>query len=207
MNGAEVPGEGSEAPDAATAPAADAAGAADAAQGVSNVSEGVVGDPVDVAPPEGPAVPTDPLDVEALVLTLETVTNERDSYLELSQRTAADMKNLRARSEKERADVVARAAESLVEKLLPVLDAIDGAQVLAGEEPNAIGTQLLSILTQEGLVRLDPTGEPFDPNQHEAVMHEPADGETDGPIVVEVLRVGYAWRDRVLRPAMVKAQG
>ena len=48
-------------------------------------------------------------------------------------------------------------------------------------------------------------GEPFDPNEHEAVVHEPGDG---GPEVVdEVLRVGYRWHSRVLRPAMVKVKG
>ena len=50
-----------------------------------------------------------------------------------------------------------------------------------------------------------PAGEPFDPNQHEAVMHEP--GEGGDPVVLETLRIGYRWKGRVLRPAMVKVQG
>jgi molecular chaperone GrpE len=50
-----------------------------------------------------------------------------------------------------------------------------------------------------------PAGEPFDPNQHEAVMHEPGDG--GDPVVLETLRIGYRWKGRVLRPAMVKVQG
>ena len=46
-------------------------------------------------------------------------------------------------------------------------------------------------------------GEPFDPNRHDAVMHEPADDDS-GTTVVDVMRRGYGWKGRVLRPAMVK---
>ena len=55
-------------------------------------------------------------------------------------------------------------------------------------------------------MRLAPAGEPFDPNLHEAVMHEPGDGARR-PVVVETLRTGYQWKGRVLRPAMVKVRG
>jgi molecular chaperone GrpE len=50
-----------------------------------------------------------------------------------------------------------------------------------------------------------PEGTPFDPNQHDAVLHEAGDGGES--VVVEVLRTGYAWKGRVLRPAMVKVRG
>ena len=53
-------------------------------------------------------------------------------------------------------------------------------------------------LEKEGLERIDPSGEPFDPTEHEAVMHEPGDGD-DEPVVGEVLRTGYRWKGRVLR--------
>jgi molecular chaperone GrpE len=48
---------------------------------------------------------------------------------------------------------------------------------------------------------------PFDPATAEAVVHEPAEGESDGPVVVEVLRTGYRWKGRVVRAAMVKVKG
>jgi molecular chaperone GrpE len=64
---------------------------------------------------------------------------------------------------------------------------------------------LLDMLEREGLVRLTPAGEAFDPNQHDAVMHEEGDGGE--AIVVETLRTGYQWKSRVLRPAMVKVRG
>ncbi len=58
----------------------------------------------------------------------------------------------------------------------------------------------------EGLERIDPAGAPFDPNESDAVAHEDADGEA-GPVVSEVLRAGYRWKGRVVRPAMVKVRG
>ncbi|MDQ6839835.1 MAG: nucleotide exchange factor GrpE, partial [Actinomycetota bacterium] len=60
------------------------------------------------------------------------------------------------------------------------------------------------VLAREGLERIDPDREPFDPTVHDAVAHEPGDG---GQEVAEVLRAGYRWRGRVLRPAMVKVRG
>jgi molecular chaperone GrpE len=53
---------------------------------------------------------------------------------------------------------------------------------------------------------MEPLDEHFDPQRHEAVMHEPSD-EPGEPVVVEVLRVGYGWRGRTLRPAMVRVRG
>ncbi len=60
------------------------------------------------------------------------------------------------------------------------------------------------MLEKEGLERIDPVGEPFDPNEHEAVANEPGDGGE--PAVAETLRAGYRWKGRVLRPAMVKVR-
>jgi molecular chaperone GrpE len=51
------------------------------------------------------------------------------------------------------------------------------------------------------------TEEPFDPNRHDAVMTEPADEGDEGTVVAEMLRTGYAWKGRVIRPAMVKVRG
>ncbi|MBI1844171.1 MAG: nucleotide exchange factor GrpE, partial [Actinobacteria bacterium] len=58
---------------------------------------------------------------------------------------------------------------------------------------------------KEGLVRIVPTGEPFDPATHEAVMHE--EGEGGDPVVSETLRPGYGWRGRLVRAAMVQVRG
>ncbi len=63
---------------------------------------------------------------------------------------------------------------------------------------------LVKTLGKEGLERIDPAGAAFDPNEADAVAHEDGDG---GPVVAEVLRPGYRWKGRVLRPAMVKVKG
>src|SRR5690606_21488429 len=60
---------------------------------------------------------------------------------------------------------------------------------------------LLGVLEKAGMERLDPSGQPFDPNVAAAVVHEP--GEGGEQVVAEVLRAGYAYQGRVLRPAMV----
>ena len=64
---------------------------------------------------------------------------------------------------------------------------------------------LLDVLTKAGLEVIDHRGVPFDPTVHEAVLHEPGDGEAS-PSVVEVLRTGYRWNGRILRAAMVKVK-
>ena len=129
---------------------------------------------------------------------------ERDDYLDQLRRVQADFENYRKRVIGQQADVVERAAESLVQQLLPVLDACDAAVQHGAEDVVPVQNQLVDTLTKLGLERLEPEGAAFDPNFHEAVMHEPGD---DGPLVAEVMRTGYSWKGRVLRPAMVKVKG
>jgi molecular chaperone GrpE len=93
----------------------------------------------------------------------------------------------------------------LVEKLLPTLDACDAAITHGADDVAPVLATLLGALEREGLERLDPHGDAFDPNQHEAVIHE--EGDADAPVVDAVLRTGYAWKGRVIRPAMVKVRG
>ena len=52
-----------------------------------------------------------------------------------------------------------------------------------------------------------PAGEPFDPNTMEAILHEPAGEDDAGEVVTGVLRTGYLWKGRILRPALVKVRG
>ena len=95
---------------------------------------------------------------------------------------------------------------SLIEQLLPTLDVGDAAAA-HGAADAAVYTSLLGALEKAGMTRIDPAGEVFDPNGHEAVLHEPADDPTAEPRVVDVMRAGYAWKGRVIRPAMVKVRG
>ncbi|MFN2609179.1 MAG: nucleotide exchange factor GrpE [Acidimicrobiales bacterium] len=139
----------------------------------------------------------------AVVEDLTELAAERDGYLDQLRRITADFDNYRKRMLKQQSEQVERAAEGLVEKLLDVLDTFDMA-LAHGEGFDQVHGRLMGVLGKEGLERIDPAGEPFDPNVADAVAHEDAD---EGPLVAEVLRAGYRWKGRVLRPAMVKVRG
>lgn len=137
------------------------------------------------------------------------VVAERDDYLDSLRRLQADFENYRKRSLREQEAAADRACEKVVNKLLPVLDTFELA-LAHKTEPDAsplakLHDTLLTALESEGLERLAPNGLPFDPQTAEAVVHEEGDGGE--PVVVEVLRAGYGWRKRVIRPAMVKVKG
>lgn len=150
-------------------------------------------------------VPVDDLDVETLVATLETVTAERDSHLADLQRITAEFSNFRRQATKRQTDTIEHAASGLAGKLLPILDACDAALLQGAADVEPIQAALLETLRKEGLEVVTEAGEVFDPERHEAVMHEAGDGSE--PTVAEVMRSGYVWNGRVLRPAMVRVQG
>ncbi|MCU1380318.1 MAG: grpE [Acidimicrobiales bacterium] len=145
-----------------------------------------------------------PLTVEDLLAELEAVVAQRDEYLALAQAKQAEFENFRKRMMKQQTEEVARAASKLVIALLPVLDAFDYGVAHGDESLAPMRAQLLGALEREGLARLDPTGEAFDPNEHEAVAHEPGDGGE--PVVAESLRAGYRWQGHLLRPVMVRVR-
>ena len=138
---------------------------------------------------------------------LAATEKERDEYLDRLQRLQADFENYKKRMQRLQSETLERAGEGLATKLLPVLDTIDLAkQHGAGEGVEQIANALLDVLTKEGLERIDPVGEPFDPNEHEAVSHEPADDEKE-PTVANLMRAGYRWKGRLVRAAMVTVRG
>ncbi|MGD0254655.1 MAG: nucleotide exchange factor GrpE [Acidimicrobiales bacterium] len=173
-------------------------------------------------------------DLEA-ALTLSR--RERDEYFEMLRRLQADFENYKKRMLRQQTDLLERAAQGLVVSLLPVLDAFDLARAHLGDATNPspegkalvqAAALLFDTLSKEGLERVSDTDAPFDPTAHEAVEHEPVDHETSeatgggvtqgeakaeddaeaaGPVVVAVLRVGYRWKGRVIRPAMVRVRG
>lgn len=146
-----------------------------------------------------------PLTVEDLLGELEAVIAQRDEYLALAQAKQAEFENYRKRTMKQQADELARASAKLVEALLPVLDAFDYAVAHGDDSVVPLRAQLLGALEREGLSRLDPTGDDaFDPNEHDAVAHEPGDGGE--PVVAETLRAGYRWQGHLLRPVMVRVR-
>ncbi|MCG8350619.1 MAG: nucleotide exchange factor GrpE [Chloroflexales bacterium] len=146
-------------------------------------------------------------------LHLRLVQAERQAaeYKDQWLRATADFKNYKRRTEIERAELIRSASAGLILKLLPVLDDFDRA--IANIPPEVAetswwgGTQLIAhklrtILESEGVAAIAALGEDFDPNVHEAVLYEEAEGQ-DGKVVAE-LQKGYKLYDRVLRPTMVK---
>ena len=132
----------------------------------------------------------------------------RAMHLAALQRLSAEFANFRKQADRRNAEVAGRARGDLAERLLPVLDACDLAIGHGADGVEAIRSALVATLGPVGLEVLDPQDAPFDPARHEAVLHEAAGEDDDATqVVVEVLRRGYAWEGRVLRPAMVKVRG
>jgi molecular chaperone GrpE len=147
--------------------------------------------------------------LESILGDLEAMIAQRDEYLSLAQAKQAEFENYKKRVMKQQAEHLRQAAADLVGKLLPVLDACDAGVLHGDSSIEPVRAQLLGVLEKEGLSRIDPTGQPFDPNEQEAVTHEPAEPDEAGaePVVAETLRAGYRWGGRLLRPAMVRVKG
>lgn len=155
------------------------------------------GDVADVDENELPSLTSDVLDVDALVA-------ERDQLKELAVRLQADFENFRKRTTAQHSTDIDRATGRLAEALLPVLDAAEAAYVQHPDEIGPLLNVMLGELRKHGLETLDLDGQPFDPEVAEAVAHE---ADAGGAVVVaDVLRSGYRWRGRTLRPAMVRTK-
>ena len=151
-----------------------------------------------------------PVDLEA---ELAKARAEAAEHLDDLKRLKAEFENYRKRVIREQTNVVERASEQLVEKLLPVLDNFELALIAADRTSDyealvrgveLVFGELADLLHKEGVQKIEALGKPFDPTQHEAVL-EVGDGPPDGdPIVAEVVRNGYTLKGKVVRPAMVK---
>jgi molecular chaperone GrpE len=145
---------------------------------------------------------------------VERLIAERDEYLAHLQRTQAEFDNYRKRMLRDQTAHLERATAGLIEQLLPVLDAFELALNSAGPISSDAGVdrlrkgvelvygEFLGALEKAGLERIEALGKPFDPEEHEAVMHVEDDSGEAG--VRDVVRSGYRFKGRVLRPAMVK---
>ncbi|MFM2032701.1 MAG: hypothetical protein RLZZ297_1466 [Chloroflexota bacterium] len=148
-------------------------------------------------------------ELQARIEALEKeAADHKDAYL----RATADYKNLKRRYDAERIELISRAGAAILLKLLPIVDDIERAT--ASVTPDVAGSlwykgfllipqKLGSLLESEGVAPVPAVGQPFDPNQHEAIAYEPCDADNDGLVVGELQR-GYLLREKVLRPAMVK---
>jgi len=153
--------------------------------------------------PEGE--PSEDVAAEQVAEDISALAAERDQFKDIALRLQADFENYRKRVTSQSAEEAYRATARLVDELLPVLDACEAAFAHGGEGVEPIWSALIGTLQKQGLEAMDLHGQPFDPAEADAVMHE--EGDAGEPIVAEVMRTGYRWKGRVLRPAMVKVKG
>ena len=166
------------------------------------------------APAEGPA-PAESLltelspEVAELQKQLAEAQSQTAEYKDGWQRALADFQNYKRRVDAEKAETYHMAVSNIIKRFLPVLD--DMERALAACPPGltwAEGIELIyrklqDILVAEGLQRIQAEGQPFDPNFHEAITQEPAEGVESGHVIA-VVRNGYMLGDRVVRPAQVR---
>src|SRR4051812_19834785 len=137
--------------------------------------------------------------------------SEPEDYLALAQRIQADFENYRKRAAREAAAAGERARSGLVRELLPIVDnleralasAEDGEQHLA-EGVRLVHSELVAVLERNGVQQFDPSGEKFDPAEHEALSVRD-DGESG--LVLDVVEKGYRSNGTILRPARVVVSG
>ncbi len=162
-------------------------------------------------PPEGAGTGAEltPAQIEELKTLAAKAEENWDRYV----RATAELDNYKKRAARERQEAIKYANESLLERLVPLLDNFDMALAAInnpqGNSADSIKTgvqmilgQLKSVVTDSGLEEIDAAGQPFNPNFHEAVSQQESATIPEGQ-VIQQLRKGYKLRDRLLRPASV----
>jgi molecular chaperone GrpE len=147
-----------------------------------------------------------------LAAQLAAAKAEASTNYDKFMRSVADLENFRRRTVREKDELRTVATGRVLEDIFPVLDNLALA-VTAAKQPNAdlkslvggvemVLNQLKSALASHGLKEINPTGQVFDPHQHEAISHEPSPSVKEEH-VLNVVRTGYSLNGRLLRPAAV----
>jgi len=140
---------------------------------------------------------------------LDALRRERDALQDRLLRTAAEFDNYRKRVDRERRELAEYIAAEVVGEFLPIIDNLERALAAASEtDPLRKGVelilkQLLDLLRKRGVKPIEALGADFDPNFHQAVIHEASSAHREGEVMEELQR-GYLIGERLLRPAMVK---
>jgi molecular chaperone GrpE len=143
---------------------------------------------------------------------LQQLQREKDALQDRLLRLAAEFDNYRKRAERERRETIEYASHDVLLELLPIIDNFERAlQAPRGSHElealrkgvELIHKQMLDLLRKRGVTPIEAEGTDFDPNVHQAVIHEASEAHRDGEVMAELQR-GYTLRDRLLRPAMVK---
>lgn len=159
------------------------------------------------------------LDVlDKLKKELEQKTKEVEDHLNSLRRLQADFQNYKKRVAREKQNIYKYASEDLIVKLLPILDnferAMDSTKSKKDKEGekefksfiqgvDMILKQFKQVLEEEGVKEIQAVGEKFDPNYHEAV-EQVADERYQSDTIISVVRKGYIYKDKVIRPSLVK---
>jgi molecular chaperone GrpE len=156
--------------------------------------------------------PASSVDTPSASSSDDVVRRERDDYYDRLLRVTAEFDNYRKRTDRERRERSEAAGLDVIRDMLPVLDDLERA-LAAPIDSNAnasvregielIHRQLLDVIRRRGVEPFDVVGQMFDPEWHEAVANEPANGRPDGEITAE-LRRGYRVSQRLLRAPMVR---
>jgi molecular chaperone GrpE len=139
---------------------------------------------------------------------VEEMRRERDDLQDQLLRRRAEFENYKKRVERDRQQAGMDSVAAVLKALIPTIDNLDRALDAPGGEGlrqgvELIRRELLALLEAQGVVKDDPKGERFDPERHQALSHEKVPGHAEGT-VVEVFGKGYSFKDRLLRPALVK---
>ena len=202
--------------DRAAGPVAEGSRPAGPGVGQGSSSSQAAGEEPSPTPPTGEAAEQDKSeaverDLDALLADTQ---RERDEYLDLARRTKADFENFRKRMTSEVQAAAVRGKAEVILGVLPVLDDLERAIQAAGLDPEGdsddglahgvllVFRSLRETLTRNGVEALDPRGEKFDPNLHEALSTQAADGAEAGT-VVETMQKGYRLGEQLIRPARV----
>lgn len=149
------------------------------------------------------------VDVAELIQRLEEAEAKVAEHREGWQRAQAEFVNYKNRVTRDYDMMRANMKGDIVQKILPVLDDLELALAnRPAEDAWAGGVELIarkfqSILESEGVKRIEAEGQPFDPNFHEAISHEP-NADVPSEHVIAVVRNGYVIGERVIRPALVR---
>ncbi len=143
---------------------------------------------------------------------LEDARNKADEHWNELLRARADMENLRRRQARDLENAHKHALDKFVAELLPIYDSMElGLKAASGEEASLDAVReglemtmkmFLSSISKFGLEQVDPEGQAFDPELHQAVAMQPADG-VEANQVLTVMQKGYQFNGRLLRPAIV----
>jgi len=145
-------------------------------------------------------------------LELQQAQEKNEDYWDQIMRLKADIENNRKRSDRDIENAHKYALRNFIEALLPIVDSMEMGQVAAHAEKASLesireGVDLImnmfvQVLENQGLVKFDPKGETFDPDQHQAIsMVE--DKKAKSNTIISVVQKGFILNDRLVRPAMV----